>query len=176
MWQFQKSLKAQNFPLWPTQLFCLFWCSLIWGLLLLFVSAKSQLNIMPNPKTEDIVKALQAQKNLLLSCSYMRSILLSTQCPTNSCHDRLISDLHVSDIPAKVRFSPQMKHPSQVMMFGLMSSDGKKMSPVFLDFGLRLDSKLLSIGFWCFPGYKRTTRTPGSTSSCKTEPPATLQR
>jgi hypothetical protein len=28
------------------------------------------------------------------------------------------------------------------MMFGLMSSDGKKMNPVFLDSGLRLDPEL----------------------------------
>jgi len=61
---------------------------------------------------------------------------------SNSRHDRYISDKHVSEVPDRVRFAPQTKHPSQVMMFGLVSSDGKKMDPVFLDSGLRLDSKL----------------------------------
>lgn len=225
---------------------------------MLLVSAKSQLNIMPNPKTEDIVKALQAQKTVkdiveelgvpcrtvyrikdrlktrgttkrktgsgrplsVVTSGFIEKIkqkvkrnpvltmrgmarelgvneksvrkavkllgarslartkrfllteslkasrlarakkilsMLKKKSPvilftdekyftvnpvSNSRHDRLVSDLHVSDIPAKVRFSPQMKHPRQVMMFGLVSSDGKKMSPVFLDSGLRLDSKL----------------------------------
>ncbi len=58
------------------------------------------------------------------------------------CNKHYISELHISNIIAKVRFSNLTKYPSQVMMFGLVSSGGRKMNPIFLDTGLRLDTEL----------------------------------
>ena len=60
---------------------------------------------------------------------------------SNSRHDRYLSSLRVEDVPDSVRFVTQTKHPTQVMMFGLVASDGKKMPPVFLPSGLRMNSK-----------------------------------
>ena len=63
---------------------------------------------------------------------------LTVNLVSNSCHDQFISSLKVSDIPDKVKFAPQTKHPSQIMIFELVSSDGKKMPPVFLHSGLKM--------------------------------------
>jgi hypothetical protein len=50
---------------------------------------------------------------------------------SNSRHDRYLSSLKVQDVPEKLKFVTQTKHPAQVMMFGLVSSDGNKMPPSF---------------------------------------------
>ena len=60
---------------------------------------------------------------------------------SNSRHDRFLSPLKVQDVPDHVKFVTQTKHPAQVMMFGLVASDGKKMPPVFLPSGLRMNAK-----------------------------------
>jgi len=44
----------------------------------------------------------------------------------NSRTNRYISSMKVSDVPDSIKFVSQTKHPAQVMMFGLVSSDGKK--------------------------------------------------
>ena len=60
---------------------------------------------------------------------------------SNSRHDRYLSSLRVEDVPEHVRFVTQTKHPTQIMMFGLVASDGKKMPPVFLPSGMRMNAK-----------------------------------
>jgi hypothetical protein len=37
-------------------------------------------------------------------------------------------------------FKYQTKHPASVMVFGLISSDGKKMPPYFFPVGTKIDS------------------------------------
>ena len=60
---------------------------------------------------------------------------------SNSRTDRYISSLRVEDVPEHVRIIGQTKHPTSIMMFGLICSDGEKMPPVFIDSGIRMDSK-----------------------------------
>ena len=49
----------------------------------------------------------------------------------NRRNDRYISRENPKDVPDNVKHTFQTKHPASVMMFGLVSSDGKKMPPVF---------------------------------------------
>ena len=59
----------------------------------------------------------------------------------NSRSDRYITKLRVQDVPDKVRTVNRTKHPSQLMMFGLVASNGLKMPPVFLEKGFRMGAK-----------------------------------
>lgn len=56
----------------------------------------------------------------------------------NSRTDRYISTLKVEDVPDNIKTSSKTKHPSQVMVFGLIASNGLKMDPVFLPSGFRM--------------------------------------
>ena len=59
----------------------------------------------------------------------------------NSRTSRFISRTKAKDAPEHIRMIKTTKHPSQIMMFGLVSSTGQKMPPVFLPIGLRMGSK-----------------------------------
>lgn len=59
-------------------------------------------------------------------------------CP-NRRNDRYISTDKASE-PENVRFSSRTKHPAKVMMFGLIASDGKKMDPVFVESGVKINT------------------------------------
>ena len=48
---------------------------------------------------------------------------------SNSRQDRYLSNLRAQDTPDNIRFVTQTRHKLQIMMFGLVSSDGKKMYP-----------------------------------------------
>lgn len=51
-----------------------------------------------------------------------------------------------SDVPDNVKYTNTTKHPASVMVFGLISSDGKKMPPVFIPSGVRINTdKYLAI-------------------------------
>ena len=60
---------------------------------------------------------------------------------SNSRTDRYISSLRVEDVLKHVRIIGQTKHPTSIIIFGLIWSDGEKMPPVFIDSGIRMDSK-----------------------------------
>jgi len=59
----------------------------------------------------------------------------------NSRTDRYITKLKIRDVPDHIRTIKKTKHPSQLMMFGLVASNGLKMPPVFLEQGFRMGAK-----------------------------------
>jgi inhibitor of nuclear factor kappa-B kinase subunit alpha len=59
----------------------------------------------------------------------------------NSRTDRFITKKKAKDTPAAIRSVQKSKHPAQVMMFGLVSSNGLKMPPVFLKSGFRMGAR-----------------------------------
>ena len=59
----------------------------------------------------------------------------------NSRTNRYIAKGRAKDAPDHVRSVQNTKHPAQIMMFGLVSSNGLKMDPVYLPIGLRMASK-----------------------------------
>lgn len=59
---------------------------------------------------------------------------------TNSRTDRYISTKGPQDVEASIKLSFRTKHPASVMVFGLVSSDGKKMPPVFIKQGLKVNT------------------------------------
>ena len=60
---------------------------------------------------------------------------------SNSRFDRFVSNKKFHDVPEHIKTVSKTKHPSQIMMFGLVGSDGLKMPPVFLPSGLKMGSK-----------------------------------
>ncbi len=60
---------------------------------------------------------------------------------SNSRLDRYLSSEKSEDVDENIRFKFQTKHPASVMVFGLISSDGKKMAPHFFPVGTRIDSE-----------------------------------
>ena len=60
---------------------------------------------------------------------------------SNSRTDRFITNLRLEDVPDHVRAVQKAKHPAQIMMFGLVASNGLKMPPVFMAKGMRMGSK-----------------------------------
>ena len=67
--------------------------------------------------------------------------LFNVDAMANSRNNRYISSEDPKDVPENIRHSFRTKHPASVMVFGMVSSDGKKMSPVFIDSGVRIDTK-----------------------------------
>ena len=59
----------------------------------------------------------------------------------NSRTARYIAKGRAKDAPDHIRSVQNSKHPAQIMMFGLVSSNGLKMDPVFLPIGLRMGGK-----------------------------------
>ena len=68
--------------------------------------------------------------------------LFSIDAVSNSRTDRFISAKKLEDVPEKVKFSFQTKHPAGVMIFGLMASNGLKMPPVFIDAGVKINTEV----------------------------------
>ena len=61
--------------------------------------------------------------------------LFSIDAVSNSRTDRFISVKKHEDVPVKVKFSFQTKHPAGVMMFGLVAS-------VFIDAGVKINTEV----------------------------------
>jgi hypothetical protein len=59
----------------------------------------------------------------------------------NSRTDWFITKKKAKDTPAAIRSIQKSKHPAQVMMFGLVSSTGLKMPPVFLKSGFCMGAR-----------------------------------
>jgi transposase len=59
----------------------------------------------------------------------------------NSRTSRYIAKGRAKDAPDHVRSVQNSKHPAQIMMFGLVASNGLKMDPVYLPIGLRMGAK-----------------------------------
>ena len=59
----------------------------------------------------------------------------------NSRTNRYIAKGRAKDAPDHVRSVQNTKHPAQIMMFGLVASNGLKMDPVYLPIGLRMGAK-----------------------------------
>ena len=55
--------------------------------------------------------------------------------------NRYISRLRVDDVPEHVKIIGQTKHPTYIMIFGLICSDGEKKPSVFVHSGIRMYSK-----------------------------------
>jgi transposase len=60
---------------------------------------------------------------------------------TNSRTSRYIAKGRAKDVPDHVKSVQNTKHPAQIMMFGLVASNGLKMDPVYLPIGLRMGAK-----------------------------------
>jgi hypothetical protein len=60
---------------------------------------------------------------------------------SNSRLDRYLSSERASDVPEHVRFKFQTKHPQNVMVFGLIASDGKAMPPFFWPKGTKVNTE-----------------------------------
>ncbi|BHF64787.1 hypothetical protein SprV_0200779400 [Sparganum proliferum] len=61
---------------------------------------------------------------------------------SNSRTDRYISPLKVSGVSVDVKKKSLVKHPAFVMVFGLISSDGKVMLPVFIKAGVKVNTNV----------------------------------
>ena len=59
---------------------------------------------------------------------------------STSRNDRYISPLASSEVPGHIKHVFKTKHPASVMVFGLVASDGKKMDPVFIASGTKINS------------------------------------
>jgi hypothetical protein len=59
----------------------------------------------------------------------------------NSRNNRYITKKRSKDVPHSIRSVQKSKHPAQIMMFGLVASNGKKMPPIFLESGFRMGAK-----------------------------------
>ena len=60
----------------------------------------------------------------------------------NQRNDRFISVGTFSEAPAAIKFHFRTKHPASVMVFGLISSDGKKMPLVFIEQGAKINANV----------------------------------
>jgi transposase len=98
----------------------------------------------------DRLKALRLQrsKNILAILKKKTPIILfsdekyfSVDQKFNSRTDRFITKKKVKDVADSIKSIQKSKHPAQVMMFGLVSSNGLKMPPVFLESGFRMGAK-----------------------------------
>jgi hypothetical protein len=93
-------------------------------------------------------KRLQKSKKLLNLLKTKKPIILfsdekvfDVDSVSNSRLDRYLSSEKSEDVQDNIRFKFQTKHPANVMVFGLVSSDGKKMAPHFFPVGTRIDSE-----------------------------------
>jgi transposase len=60
---------------------------------------------------------------------------------SSSRSDRYISQLPVPEVPDNIKHVSKTKHPASVMVFGLVSSDGKKMPLVFIPNGIKINTE-----------------------------------
>jgi hypothetical protein len=59
----------------------------------------------------------------------------------NSQTDRFITNKKSKAAPPEVKSLQKSKHPAQIMIFGLVASNGLKMAPVFFESGFRMGAK-----------------------------------
>ena len=61
---------------------------------------------------------------------------------SNSRTNRIISTSMPEDVPEFIRFMFRTKHHVSVMMFVVVTSDGLKMPPIFIDSGVKINADL----------------------------------
>ena len=66
--------------------------------------------------------------------------LFTVESVSNSRTNRFIIHQPVQAVPEHVKYTFKTKHPASVMMFGLISSDGLKMPPVFIKSGQKVNT------------------------------------
>ena len=59
---------------------------------------------------------------------------------SNGRNDRYITSERPEDVPANIRHRFTTKHPTGVMVFGLVASNSLKMPPVFIEQGLKVNT------------------------------------
>ena len=82
----------------------------------------------------------QLRKKCPSSCSRARSTSLLTPSAAATQTGTLLRG-RAKDAPDHIRLAQNTNHPAQIMMFGLASSNGMKMDPVYLPIGLRMGGK-----------------------------------
>ena len=97
-----------------------------------------KLKAFRHEKCKKIRSILEKKTPIIL---FLDELYFTVNPVSNSCHDQFISSLKVSDIPDKFKFAPQTKYPLQIMIFGLVSSNGKKIPPVFLHSKLKMGAQ-----------------------------------
>lgn len=90
-------------------------------------------------RSKKLLSLLKKEKMIIL---FSDEKLFSIDAVSNSRTDRFISSKKVEDVPEKVKFKFQTKHPAGVMMFGLVASNGLKMPPVFIDTGVKINTEV----------------------------------
>ena len=88
-------------------------------------------------RSKRLLSLLKKEKMIIL---FSDEKLFSIDAVSNSRTDRFISPKKLEDVPEKVKFKFQTKHPAGVMMFGLVASNGLKMPPVFIDAGVKINT------------------------------------
>jgi transposase len=58
----------------------------------------------------------------------------------NRRNDRCIVSGPVSDIPSDIRVAQHRKHPASIMVLGIITSDGQKCPPIFVEAGARINA------------------------------------
>lgn len=98
---------------------------------------------------QTMVKRFQRSKVLLTVLKGGQLIIFFTDekvftidSTSNSRHDRYISKERPDNVPDNVKYTFRSKHPASVMVFGLVASDGKKMPPVFIQSGMRINAEM----------------------------------
>lgn len=90
-------------------------------------------------RCKKLLNKLKKEKHVIL---FTDEKIFTIDAVSNSRTDRYISSQKTSDIPDNVRFSFRTKHPANVMVFGLVASDGKKMEPVFVPCGSKMNADI----------------------------------
>lgn len=95
------------------------------------------------------IKRLERSKALLNMLKGTRPLIFftdekvfSVNSLSNSRHDRYISKERPENVPGKVKYTFRTKHPVSVMVFALVVSDGKRMPPVFIQSGMKIDANM----------------------------------
>ena len=88
-------------------------------------------------KFKKLVNLLKSKKPVIL---FTDEKVFDVDSVSNSRLDRYLSSEKSEDVKDNIRFKFQTKHPASVMVFGLISSDGKRMAPHFFPVGTRINS------------------------------------
>jgi transposase len=89
-------------------------------------------------KCRNLVNLLKTKKPIIL---FSDEKVFDVDSVSNSRLDRYVSAQKMEEVPDNIKYKFQTKHPASTMMFGLVSSDGKKMPPVFFPAGTKVNSE-----------------------------------
>lgn len=90
-------------------------------------------------RCKKIMNYLKRKKTVIL---FTDESMFTVDPVSNSRTDRYISSLPVKDVPDEHKNVFLTKHPASVMVFGLVASDGKKMDPVFIPEGDKVNTEV----------------------------------